>query len=668
MSMTAGNPRTNLLFDISGLLQITGNTTITQQATDIVEFGTEYSIEINAGAFELEAGSSIIADKKGYYTAVVGECRVIGNRGVVSSDQNLPGKTTLGAVGPSHGGYGGNPANINGSSDVYGMMEDPHWSGASCYQDSAKTYGGGIIRLNMGTGPAEISGIISAHGDGCSTTGGYSSGSAGGSIKISAGAIFGSGSLDVHGGGTLPGKNCRTGAGGGRLAIYYDSLSQSFDLTNGNFIANTNASGGGGVSYGNGGAGTIYLKKNSDTYGSLLIDNKTTPINTGYQYGTPLKHPGNLTSASLTATQLLMPVGITESTIDTGVLGSGSYFLNPNINQNPTNTFKDDTLFQIIGHSNDMLTTAGNLTSVASASDTFAVELILKNLEIINGGTLSLPNGGRVRVLDGDISSNDTTTLALGDDALGYDRINTKLGSLDISSMTNGSITIGSGYFNTVLDNSTVDLNVVGGSPGIIYNFDNLKGMAISGGSSTFSSALSLNDDLTISTAGTVTFEKPITINGNVNVSNGTLIVGSDDLNTSLDVGTNDINLTSGASIKSLATEVVGGVEYTLYLKAQNISICATCNINANATGYQAPVTNNYFVGPGNVEIQAYTNGLNAAGSSYGGYAGQNITGTTHSPNRPYGNYVWPLGLGVTSNFSVFASKVNFFPLRIAAS
>ena len=87
----------------------------------------------------------------------------------------------------------------------------------------------------------------------------------GGSIYVIAGSITGEGNLSVSGGEIT---NAASG-GGGRIAII---LNNGTDFGNVNFMAY----GGDQGSSDDGAAGTIYLKKATDTYGELRIDNDGT--------------------------------------------------------------------------------------------------------------------------------------------------------------------------------------------------------------------------------------------------------------------------------------------------------------------------------------------------------------------------------------------------------
>ena len=117
--------------------------------------------------------------------------------------------------------------------------------------------GGGSIRLNV-SGILQADGRISANGGNGSGSGG--GGGSGGSIWLTVGTLSGAGSITANGGNGADAIG--GGGGGGRIAITYN---------NNSFTGPVSAYGGGGASWG--GAGTVYLKTNSQSYGQLILDN-----------------------------------------------------------------------------------------------------------------------------------------------------------------------------------------------------------------------------------------------------------------------------------------------------------------------------------------------------------------------------------------------------------
>lgn len=127
--------------------------------------------------------------------------------------------------------------------------------------------GGGAIKIVAGS--LELSGTITANGQHLIIGSNAGGGGSGGSVWLDVGTLSnpqGTGLITANGGrGWFSG-----GGGGGRIAIYYDSLN-GFDLS-----ADVQAVGGtrySGATGTHGGAGTIYSHSTVDTFGSLIVDN-----------------------------------------------------------------------------------------------------------------------------------------------------------------------------------------------------------------------------------------------------------------------------------------------------------------------------------------------------------------------------------------------------------
>ena len=166
------------------------------------------------------------------------------------------GQTSWGnSGGGGHAGNGGNAIPSGGGGAIYGSIPEPgtHGSGGNG-QGGA---GGGVIRLAVG-GTLLVDGVISASGNNASgATGG---GGAGGSVFLSAGTLAGTGTIRADGGNS--GNSSCGGGGGGRLALLADTLGFSGSL-----------SAIGGTGYEAGGAGTIFTRVTTETYGRLRVDN-----------------------------------------------------------------------------------------------------------------------------------------------------------------------------------------------------------------------------------------------------------------------------------------------------------------------------------------------------------------------------------------------------------
>ena len=103
-----------------------------------------------------------------------------------------------------------------------------------------------------------MDGRISANGGNGSGSGG--GGGSGGSIWLTVGTLSGAGAITANGGNGVDAIG--GGGGGGRISVGYTANS---------FSGLISAYGGGGANLG--GAGTVYLKANSQSYGQLTLDN-----------------------------------------------------------------------------------------------------------------------------------------------------------------------------------------------------------------------------------------------------------------------------------------------------------------------------------------------------------------------------------------------------------
>jgi hypothetical protein len=193
-----------------------------------------FSLDVKAASMYVACGGSIDVNGKGY-----------------PGGQSYPGvSVSVNNGGGSHIGLGIGDSGTAGA--TYGSVEQPQEAGAGA---GVLASGGGIIRINA-TSLAN-DGAIRANGVNTN-----SRNSAGGSIWISTGTLDGTGSIESKG------FCCGFAAsGGGAISINYTSLQSGATLLN-----NAVASGGAGL--GTGGAGSVYIKGPSSTFGSLTIDDK----------------------------------------------------------------------------------------------------------------------------------------------------------------------------------------------------------------------------------------------------------------------------------------------------------------------------------------------------------------------------------------------------------
>lgn len=244
-------------------LTVTGNSTITILGASTTQI-SKADIEVT-GTLSIADGSRIDVSGKGYLGAYQGLNRTISG---MTRDAVTGGPTTTGGSkygsGGSHGGVGGQPAYAN---VTYGELTNPgdagSGGGGSGPDQLGRIYlggnGGGFVRIKAGT--VSLNGSISADGNGVNSSGG----SAGG-IWIETGTLSGTGTISAKGGAS------GLGGGGGRISIYYNSLS----LSRTKILASGGKYGTGSTAGYNGGAGTIYLRSSAQTYGEVIINNDGT--------------------------------------------------------------------------------------------------------------------------------------------------------------------------------------------------------------------------------------------------------------------------------------------------------------------------------------------------------------------------------------------------------
>ena len=239
--------------DITGTLRVRGSSTLTHPTA------SEAGLSITADRIVVEAGSAIDASGRGH----------------LGGDKTSFGSTadTLGFTagsergsGGSHGGtggdYGGN--GDSGPGPVYGDPKRPiALGGGGGAWGGAGGDGGGRIRI-VAREALVVDGAVRANG-------GLSSGSAsgegaGGSIWIDTSRLAGTGTISASGG-TAGGGN-HTGGGGGRIAIYADFVDPNANLGE---LRSIVAFGGDGY-YGDGAAGTVFVKLAGQTDGTLIVD------------------------------------------------------------------------------------------------------------------------------------------------------------------------------------------------------------------------------------------------------------------------------------------------------------------------------------------------------------------------------------------------------------
>lgn len=216
----------------------------------------QVALDLTASNMVVDASSRVDAVGKGYSGGYNG-----------SGNGKGPGGAN-GFNGGCYGGIGGIGAGLTNGGAAYGSFSSPvdfgSGGGIGYYGFESGGAGGGLIRLTAQT--LQCDGELAV--DGVLGVGSGASGS-GGSVNITSHVLTGNGIIHANGSGLVNGYNSG-GGGGGRVAIAFDDMSGfagRIEAKGG--VANTNSC---CVSV-NGGAGTVYLKKNSDAYGTLIVDN-----------------------------------------------------------------------------------------------------------------------------------------------------------------------------------------------------------------------------------------------------------------------------------------------------------------------------------------------------------------------------------------------------------
>jgi|CXWL01.1.fsa_nt_gi hypothetical protein len=200
-------------------------------------------------------GSAIHADGRGY----------LGAPTLTDSPYTYPNVPYF-QGGGSHGGGGGF------GPEPFDSVFDPRQPGgggdAYRFGSFGTTYpggdGGGVVRL-AAAGPIVVEGRITANATG--NSGG--NGGAGGTLRLDAASLSGDGVIQALGGTSLQ-LTSGTG-GGGRIAIYAGSVAPNLLLAT---SAAAGAKGSATTTFHRGSAGTIFVRRDSDVLGELIIDNR----------------------------------------------------------------------------------------------------------------------------------------------------------------------------------------------------------------------------------------------------------------------------------------------------------------------------------------------------------------------------------------------------------
>jgi hypothetical protein len=217
----------------------------------------ESGLRVEAATVNIDATSAINTQGRGYAGGFAGT--QVGNR-MGQTKPGLRGSEWL--SGGSHAGLGGHFQNGNPSygppGETYGDFRQPtdHGAGGGAYNSGSTPggRGGGVIRLVVAD-TLQVDGTINANGN--PGNGGYTAGGAGGSVWINTQTLTGVGTISANGGGG------DESGGGGRVAVYAGEI----QLTAPQIQASSAFS-----TFGNGGAGTLYLHTPAFPAGHLIYD------------------------------------------------------------------------------------------------------------------------------------------------------------------------------------------------------------------------------------------------------------------------------------------------------------------------------------------------------------------------------------------------------------
>ena len=286
----------------------------------------------------------------------------------------------------NHWGCHGGVSSVNqDQSCVYGRLERARFAGSGASATTgAPASGGGVIDITA-TNIALYGGILANGMSGNGATGG----GAGGAVHISARAISGMGSIEARGG-----RGGVHSGGGGRISLYVDDIA-----------AHTGAVRADGHA---GGAGTIYIKRSSDAFGELIVDNFGT---SSARFGTSVRQVGEhrivnalpfspgvwhitVDGAAWQATDLALDRGVQGKWVSFNADDSNAQRYR--IEENGVDylvVHTDDNLFDVVGnnlvgvHIFDRLSVV-NGGWLDIGADRFLIREV-SNSRIANGGTLS---------------------------------------------------------------------------------------------------------------------------------------------------------------------------------------------------------------------------------------------------------------------------------------
>ena len=300
--------------NVTGQLLVTGNSILTHSA------GNEAGLTINARDVRIDVGSAIDATGRGYSGGSV-------NFGLTLGGINGSQTGTGGSYGGKGGGYQGRDSGL-----IYGDPRNPIFLGSGGgYWGGHGGNGGGKITINA-SNSLVVDGTIIA--DGNLGAGAATGDGSGGSVLLFSSTLAGTGTISASGGHT---SNWTTGGGtsggGGRVAIYCDTLDPTDNFNN---LRGVSAlAGKDGYDDAHSSAGTVYFKYNQGTE-ELFIDGNV--VNGTAPGATPLPHIGSGAAAAVSSDSLTVDGNV--PLLPNGLAGLR---LNPDTTQQETFAIKGNT-------------------------------------------------------------------------------------------------------------------------------------------------------------------------------------------------------------------------------------------------------------------------------------------------------------------------------------
>lgn len=442
-------------------------------------------VEIDATNITVNATGSIDAAARGYARANgtnLGTCA---------------GGTCAGSGHGGTGGTGGDRSTIPGT--IHDSITSPTQIGSGGANEfTTSEAGGGYINLDV-TNILSVSGTISVDAADITATAHNAGGAAGGSINLTANSITGDGTISSNGGNTYAGG----GGGGGRIAI--TGASNTF---NGTLSAHGGSAVHASASDYFGGAGTIYTKLDSQTFGVLIIDNNNLDALDDSRVGkTPLTTPGN--PASFTFNNVIVRnKGNLDLNADTT--------LNSNYNLDTAIlTDNGGTWNQVVGAANIVIPQNGKI--YANTSRTYNDYTV--NGTLSHSKNVSTENYKINLIMNGDFTLSSTGSIDL--DQLGYDATYGPGAGIDTGTQATGAGHGGTG-------GASSDVGSIGG---VAYDTETAPMNIGSGGGQNFCCAGS--------GGGAV----QLTVNGSSIILNGPISADA----TQSGVGTNSAGASGGA-------------------------------------------------------------------------------------------------------------------------